>query len=527
MAILEQSQYDYYNNPSAFGNYQFTSLEDIINQFMVVYVGEEKIISKSSRTDIRFHAQRALAELSFDTFKSIKSQEIELPPSLTMPLPHDYVNYTRVLCVDNAGIKKPLYPTKHTQNPFAVKQEDDGSYDFLVDGVTGFLKNYNFEENSNLPASGSPLEQWIRKGPFPNPSGDSVKINNNKLEFIHGSKNFPANADPTLFAGGVFSRAYTVYQQIDVTDSISIDLTATATSAAASAGIKGNGLVRVGVTTLNPSNTNQLGVSFNIGVTCSGQLFDKNGYFNCAALDPTIFNLTDNNGNPSYVEYSDGATSTLSLENIDTESIPVDANGKKYLYVVVVSTVQDFTTVSTSSTLSTNTVDSIVISSDSFVTTLQEKTESTTWSNYKANKPSENKQHDYDYDDHIFEANVGRRYGLDPAHAQDNGSYYVDNLRGKIHFSSNLSGKTIVLDYISDSLGTDGEMQVHKFAEEAMYKSIIYAILSTRINTPEYIIRRYKKERFAEIRKAKLRLSNIKLEEITQIFRGKSKQIKH
>ena len=68
MAILEQSQYDYYNNPSAFGNYQFTSLEDIINQFMVVYVGEEKIISKSSRTDIRFHAQRALAELSFDTF---------------------------------------------------------------------------------------------------------------------------------------------------------------------------------------------------------------------------------------------------------------------------------------------------------------------------------------------------------------------------------------------------------------------------------------------------------------------------
>ena len=34
-------------------------------------------------------------------------------------------------------------------------------------------------------------------------------------------------------------------------------------------------------------------------------------------------------------------------------------------------------------------------------------------------------------------------------------------------------------------------------------------------------------EKFAETRKAKLRLSNIKLEEITQILRGKSKQIKH
>mgnify|MGYP006249515297 CR=1 FL=1 len=55
----------------------------------------------------------------------------------------------------------------------------------------------------------------------------------------------------------------------------------------------------------------------------------------------------------------------------------------------------------------------------------------------------------------------------------------------------------------------------------------MYAILSTRANTPEYIVRRYKKERFASIRQAKLRLSNIKLEEITQIFRGKSKHIKH
>jgi hypothetical protein len=70
-------------------------------------------------------------------------------------------------------------------------------------------------------------------------------------------------------------------------------------------------------------------------------------------------------------------------------------------------------------------------------------------------------------------------------------------------------------------------MQVHKFAEEAMYKSIAYAILSTSANVQEYIVRRFKKERFAAIRTAKLRLSNIKLEEISQILRGKSKQIKH
>ena len=74
---------------------------------------------------------------------------------------------------------------------------------------------------------------------------------------------------------------------------------------------------------------------------------------------------------------------------------------------------------------------------------------------------------------------------------------------------------------------TDDEMQVHKFAEEAMYKSIMYGLLSTRMNIPEYLVMRYKRERFAETRKAKLRLSNIKLEELTQILRGKSKHIKH
>ena len=110
----------------------------------------------------------------------------------------------------------------------------------------------------------------------------------------------------------------------------------------------------------------------------------------------------------------------------------------------------------------------------------------------------------------------------------DNGEYR-DALNVEVLTSegSNIAGKTVVLDYISDSLGDDDEMQVHKFAEEAMYKWISHAVLASKANTPEYLVARYKKERFAAIRTAKLRLSNIKLEEITQILRGKSKQIKH
>ena len=83
-----------------YGNYQFFSLEDIINSFIVAYVGEGKIISKVSRTDVAFHAQRSLAELSFDTLKSVKSFELEVPPSLTLPLPQDYVHYTAISRVE-------------------------------------------------------------------------------------------------------------------------------------------------------------------------------------------------------------------------------------------------------------------------------------------------------------------------------------------------------------------------------------------------------------------------------------------
>jgi len=292
MALLDnQSPNQYYTDTSLYGEYQFVSLADIITQFMFVYVGEDKIISKASRTDVAFHAQRGLAEMSFDTFKSTKALEITVPATLQMTLPQDYVGYVKVSWVDSAGIKHIIYPASKTSNPTKPTQASDGSYTF----------------NS---------------------------------------------ADGSM--------------------------------------------------------------------------------------------LTDS--------------------------------------------------------------------------------ESTTWASYKSGTPSENQN---DYQDDVYWPLDGERYGLDPQHAQANGSFYIDENAGKIHFSSNISGKTVILDYISDSLGTEDEMKVHKFAEEAMYKWISCAILSGKSNIPEYQVNRFKKEKFAAVRTAKLRLSNLKLEELTQILRGKSKQIKH
>ena len=72
MGLLDGTTQQSYYNGSSFGNYQFTSLNNIIDNFIVAYIGDGKIIQKAKRTDVAFHAQRALQELSFDTFKSTK-----------------------------------------------------------------------------------------------------------------------------------------------------------------------------------------------------------------------------------------------------------------------------------------------------------------------------------------------------------------------------------------------------------------------------------------------------------------------
>ena len=58
-----------------YGSYSYTSLNDVINGFIATYVGEHKLIGDVKRTDVIFHAKRGLQEFSYDTLKSIKSQE--------------------------------------------------------------------------------------------------------------------------------------------------------------------------------------------------------------------------------------------------------------------------------------------------------------------------------------------------------------------------------------------------------------------------------------------------------------------
>ena len=434
MALLNESAHNYYSG-NDLGSYQFISLDDVINNFLISYVGGNKIIGKVKRTDVAFHAQRGLQEFSYDTLKSIKSQEITLPPSLVMSLPQDYVNYVKLAWVDSSGIEHIIYPTSKTSNPTPVLQNSDGDYALQAIGT---LTNASAtvvldDEYTNILVGMTVLAPNI---PIGTTIDDIVTAAN--ITTITLSSNATYTGTETL--------TFTPSDgSLVLQEESSITLLATTW-------ITADDKITVASTTDADS--------IKVGMLVSDQEF------------PVGTTVTDING------------------------------------VIV--------------TVSNNSVNAGTATSLTFLSDIRI---SDTWSNYKSATPSENNSDDYE--DDTYWPMGGSRFGLDPQHAQANGSYYIDEINGKIHFSSNINGNTVILKYISDGLGTDGEMIVHKFAEEAMYKYIAYAILSTRLNTPEQLVARFKKERFAETRKAKLRLSNIKIEELTQILRGKSKQIKH
>ena len=538
MGLLDGTTRNEYYNGRDHGNYQFTSLETVVAQFEISYVGEGKIIPKVKRQDIAFHAMRALQELSFDTFKSFKSQQIDVPPSLQMILPHDYVNYTKISSVDTSGVKHPLYETKHTSNPFQIKQNDDGSYFFGT------------EENNVLnPSFESSLENnWFVSKAKNSKAWSSFHQNNAGLYYVqYIPDEINITDDQLVFkilwengASQISSRAYGCWQRIDVSLANVIDLSAVASSGAQQTNDSGSllcdfGVVRVGITSTDPA----------VGWTNpnSGHVLPATNTAPYAGSPNETPNKDISNYDLGYVEWTDGTTSEKALENID-----VSAHTEVWVYIqsyspwqqAAVTTLnagsfvggatQPDPLVSVNNTHQENKVDfvSVIVPGQNLsLSPANEDGNSSTWNNFKSHNPSENDMHDYrDYDNHAYWPNEGKRYGLEPSHAQVNGSFYIDQLRGKVHFSSNISGKTVILDYISDSLGTDGEMQVHKLAEDAMYKHMLHAIVSSS-SYGQALVPRLTKEKFAAVRKAKLRLSNIKLEEITQVLRGKSKQIKH
>ena len=123
------------NKAERFGNYRYTSLNDLINNYLVAFVGDGKIIDSAKKTDVMFHAQRGIQEFAYDISRVEKIQEIELGPSLAMPMPNDYVNYVKISWVDDSGIERLIMPTRLTSKASQpLLQDEDFNYMFDADG---------------------------------------------------------------------------------------------------------------------------------------------------------------------------------------------------------------------------------------------------------------------------------------------------------------------------------------------------------------------------------------------------------
>ncbi len=68
------TQYQYYENGGSqpvdknWGSYQYVSIQDIVNNFLLMYAGNHSLINNEERYKILFHAKRAIQELNYDAF---------------------------------------------------------------------------------------------------------------------------------------------------------------------------------------------------------------------------------------------------------------------------------------------------------------------------------------------------------------------------------------------------------------------------------------------------------------------------
>lgn len=113
-----------------------------------------------------------------------------------------------------------------------------------------------------------------------------------------------------------------------------------------------------------------------------------------------------------------------------------------------------------------------------------------------------------------------------------NGKFNIDKTNGYIKFGSEIEGKFVVLEYISDGLFTgcegrpEAEIRIHKFAEDAIHNYIYYELIKRRKHVPYNEKQRAKKEYWNSRRLAKMRINTLRKDELLQLFRGQSKVIK-
>jgi hypothetical protein len=133
------SDYQYYTNNGVspddanWGSYQYVSLFDIVNNFMLMYAGNHSLVNNEERYKVLFHAKRAIQELNYDAFKEIKVLELSVCDQLRFVLPPDYVNWVRISMYKD-GYLRPLSENIQTLSSNAYLQDNECNILFDQDG---------------------------------------------------------------------------------------------------------------------------------------------------------------------------------------------------------------------------------------------------------------------------------------------------------------------------------------------------------------------------------------------------------
>ncbi len=149
--MATENPLEYYENDELQGNYQYISLDDIINNFMLLNIGDDKQINNVKRYEVIALAKRALQELNYDVLKEVKGVELDMSDTFTMILPQDYVQYVRVSAVGSDG---RLMPLKMTADRFYGKAYlQDHDYNIMFDNDGYPLEGTSTSESNTVNAT--------------------------------------------------------------------------------------------------------------------------------------------------------------------------------------------------------------------------------------------------------------------------------------------------------------------------------------------------------------------------------------
>lgn len=193
--------YQYYENAGEinegenWGSYQYVTLDDIVNNFMLMYVGNDKLVNNVTRYNVLFHAKRAIQEVNYDALKEIKVLEISVCDDLKFVLPNDYVNYVRMSLYKD-GILRPL--SENIQTNYSNSYLQDNNCRILFDQDGNVLEGTSLLDYDRI--TNQTKTMYMGDGPFYGMEGfnlNSAWYFNYSIGTRFGLNTETANKNPT------------------------------------------------------------------------------------------------------------------------------------------------------------------------------------------------------------------------------------------------------------------------------------------------------------------------------------------